>query len=179
MHRETVDVKLMSILDGVWKASEALRLLPTPKSVIAPWAVESPATPSAVVVATTAASALSSPPFELFAAVTIAFFHGWSAAIASAGRKRRKAQEAPRGRRTRSHAPPARRERRQLFELGRRARRRVGPVRPADGLVAPWFRLRRRGRVVLLLAALGDGLDEGRIRLRRRRRRGLVVVVRG
>ena len=30
-------------------------------------------------------SALSSPLFELFAAVTIAFFHGWSAAIASAG----------------------------------------------------------------------------------------------
>ena len=39
MRRETVDVKLMSTLDGVWRSSEALRLLPALESVVAPWTI--------------------------------------------------------------------------------------------------------------------------------------------
>ena len=62
MRRETVDVKLMSALDGVWKASEALRLLPAPKSVVAPWTVSPPALPAAVDVQPPVVAPVLPPP---------------------------------------------------------------------------------------------------------------------
>ena len=40
MRRETVDVKLMNTLDGVWREANALRLLPMPSGQglpVAPW----------------------------------------------------------------------------------------------------------------------------------------------